>query len=109
MFHRTAFVFLVLAGACGSSPKPAPASPAAADSSSTPAGSNAAPAADSASAGGTTAAAAKEGQTCGNGTLGMPNIACEPGLVCDYGAGTAPKAPAGAQGSAVPGHCKKAP
>jgi hypothetical protein len=80
---------LVVAGCGGKSPAPA-----------TGGSTTAAPAP-------ATAGTAKEGETCGNGTMGMPNIACADGLVCDYGAGTAPTAPAGAESSAKPGTCKK--
>jgi len=50
---------------------------------------------------------AKEGESCGDGTMGAPNRQCADGLVCDVGAGTAPTAPAGAESSAKPGTCKK--
>lgn len=92
---------LALAGfvtACGGS------TPAAADPTST----TGAPADPSGAATAATGTAA-EGATCGDGVMGAPNIQCASGLVCDTSAGTAPNPPAGAQGSARGGVCKKAP
>ena len=52
------------------------------------------------------ATGAKEGQSCGDGALGRPNIGCEPGLVCKNPSSTAPVGPVGSS-SAIPGTCRK--
>jgi hypothetical protein len=72
-----------------------------------PAATSTPPTTDSAGSATATPGTAKEGESCGNGVMGAPNIQCADGLVCDYGAGTAPTAPAGAAASAKPGTCKK--
>jgi hypothetical protein len=49
---------------------------------------------------------ANEGESCGDGSMGTPNIACNDGLVCDTSGATPP--PAGAAASGAVGVCKKA-
>jgi hypothetical protein len=49
---------------------------------------------------------AQEGQTCGNGTFGTPNIQCARGLECAYPSSTAPTGPSGGS-SARAGKCEK--
>jgi hypothetical protein len=89
--------FAVILVACGGS-EPAPA---ASPTSGTPASASSPSSTPSSGAG------AKEGESCGDGVMGAPNIQCATGLVCDRSGGTAPGAPPGAQGSARPGTCKK--
>ena len=48
---------------------------------------------------------AKEGETCGDGTMGTPNLPCAEGLVCDTSAAQDP--PPEAQSSGKVGVCKK--
>lgn len=52
-----------------------------------------------------TAGAASEGQTCGDGTFGRPNISCAAGLTCVY-SGAVSSGPAGSS-SMLPGKCQK--
>lgn len=87
------FVALLITGACGSKPGP---------TTTTPTGSGSAGSGSAVEAG--SGAAAKEGEVCGDGTMGRPNTACAEGLHCDMSDASA--TPAGAEGSAPLGHCK---
>jgi hypothetical protein len=53
-----------------------------------------------------TTSVAKEGETCGDGMMGTPNMPCDEGLVCDTSAAQDP--PPDAQSSGKVGVCKKA-
>lgn len=95
--------------ACGGSTEPpaVPASTEGANVAPTPVADPATTPANPSNPAGSPADAlgAKEGETCGDGMLGRPNIACTSGLVCDLkGPLTTPP---GAQGSAPFGTCKK--
>ena len=54
-----------------------------------------------------TTTVAKEGETCGDGMMGTPNMPCAEGLVCDTSAAQDP--PPDAQSSGKVGVCKKKP
>src|SRR5687767_12413431 len=124
--HVFIFAFLPLVVACGSSPPPAapagtsdPSSSKAAEPSTAPttttsttsttttttpsttAPSTAAPSTAATSTSSTRVA--KEGESCGDGSMGTPNAACAPGLVCDKSGATKP--PAGAASSGPVGTC----
>ena len=123
VFLAATFVLASSALACGGS-EPPPATPPSTSTTSTttetsttstasPA-SQTAPAATAPTTATTTTPAAtspttgaKEGEACGDGVMGRPSIPCATGLTCDM-TNTAPAAPAGAQGSARAGKCKKA-
>ncbi len=65
------------------------------------------PAGSSSARTGTCERRAQEGDTCGNGVFGTPNVACGSGLECIYPAsGTAPTGPAGSS-SARAGTCER--
>jgi hypothetical protein len=49
---------------------------------------------------------AAEGEVCGNGFFGTPDIDCAEGLVCKFPPSTAPTGPNGSS-SALPGACAK--
>jgi len=101
-------------GACAPVPPPPPPAPVEMSAPSaptpTPSATNGSPAAPSSDGSGASGASgtAKEGESCGNGVMGQPNIQCMAGLVCDM-SNTAPAGPPGAQASARPGTCKKKP
>ena len=80
-------LILVFATACGGKAKPADPPPT--TEGPTP-----------------TTTVAKEGETCGDGMMGTPNMPCAEGLVCDTSAAQDP--PPDAQSSGKVGVCKKA-
>ena len=98
--------FTSLLFACGSPSTPAAPTNDGAPTSTTTPSSTSTSTAPAATGGPAAADGAKEGEMCGDGVMGRPKIACATGLVCDL-KGTAPSAPPGAQGSALPGKCKK--
>jgi hypothetical protein len=97
VLHFPLLIVALGVAACGSSAQPQAQSPSDA-TGNTSATVPAAPAAP-------TAGVANEGQTCGDGTFGRPNISCAAGLTCVY-SGAVSSGPAGSS-SMLPGKCQK--